>query len=287
MGRARATAAERVVAFNVIRALIEVSRVDCLALGEVTARDLDELIQCEWLRDYDFFDGTLRERRLQFDTGLLYRRKTLRIGDTATIIASRGSQNLRVANRIDLYVAGVTRPLHVFVSHWPSRLWCQEHSADRHLLGVRLRDAITDIRQTGSQPPNAILLGDYNDEPFDQSLAEQLLASRDRELVRKRSDLFYNPFWSHLGERHSSTDQNHDRRICGSYYYSRGGVTRWHTFDQIIFSSSFLGEGDWHLNDTQTYIVRLPVIVESVVSTASIFDHLPVVAKIERALNHG
>jgi hypothetical protein len=112
LGRPRATNAERETAFSTIRQLITDLGIDCLALGEVTASDLDELLRCEWLRDYEFFDGTLRTGRLQFDTGLLYRRKTFRLGETKAIIASRGLRSLRVANRIDLTVSGAQFPLH-------------------------------------------------------------------------------------------------------------------------------------------------------------------------------
>ncbi len=271
---------------QVVRFLTEVLDVDCLALGEVTAGDLADLLQACEPPDYGFYDGTLKIGRLQFDTGLLYRHTKLRVSDSLSIVAKRGTHSLKVANRIDLLTPGARSLLHLFVSHWPSRLWCNENGADRHLLGVRLRDAVEDISQLYSRQPTTILMGDYNDEPFDSSLSQQLLAARDRNLVRKNPQLLYNPFWRHLGEREPHIPGEPQDSVCGTCHYKSGLTTRWHTFDQIMFSSAFLGASEWVLDERQTQILRIPSFQNGISLPRNIFDHYPVVSVICKETQH-
>ena len=286
-GKPRATEQEKAFAVQVVRFLTEALGVDCLALGEVTAADLGGLLLGSGLRDYAFHDGTLRFGRLQFDTGLIYRRTKLRVLHSLSIVTKRGNHSLKVANRVDLLAPDSRSPLHLFVSHWPSRLWCEENGADRHLLGVRLRDAVEEVSGLYERQPSTILMGDYNDEPFDSSLSGQLLAARDRKLVRKNPQLLYNPFWRHLGERDPHIPGEPEKSACGTYYYRSGLTTRWHTFDQIMFSSAFLGSSEWELDERGTQIVRIPFPNGGVSSSRNIFDHYPVASVIYRETQHG
>lgn len=281
-GKSRATPEERSFALGVVKYLTKQINVDCLALGEVTAGDISYFIQQGQLIDYKPHDGTLKVGKLQFDTGLLYRRKNLQVVDWASLVVKRGRRSLKLANRIDFLVPDCEKPLHVFVSHWPSRRWCESNGAVRHLLGVRLRDKVVELNRLYKGKANTILLGDYNDEPFSLSLSEQLMATRDRRLVRKYSELLYNPFWRHLGEPDPHVPGFHRESYGGSYFHSSGNETHWRTFDQIIFSSAFLGRSDWQLNEQHTQILQLWPLVSLISRTKTIFDHFPVLSVIER-----
>jgi Endonuclease/Exonuclease/phosphatase family len=176
-------------------------------------------------------------------------------------------ERYKVAQRLDFYIIEDSKltPIHIFISHWPSRLWCEQNGADRHLLGIRLRDAVDEIYQNYNNIPNIILLGDYNDEPFDQSISIQLRATRDRILAAKKKDLLYNPFWRKLGTSQPYQSGDLVDHHAGSYYYRKNGISRWSTFDQIIFSSAFLGKTEWHLDEMLTDIIDI----------SSIFSFLP------------
>lgn len=276
-----------VIATQVVRFLTQELEIDCLALGEITAADVTSLRQNSELDDYGFHDGTLKLGRVQFDTGLLYRRTKLQVLDSGSIVAKRGTHTLKVANRIDLLAPDSRSPLYLFVSHWPSRLWCNENGADRHLLGMRLRGAVDEVSQLHERQSTTILMGDYNDEPFDSSLSEHLLAARDRQLVRKNPQLLYNPFWRHLGERDPHIPGEPQKSACGTHYYRSGLTTRWYTFDQIMFSSAFLGSSEWELDERGTQIVRIPFPNGGVSSSRNIFDHYPVVSVIYKETQHG
>lgn len=161
-GKTRANLQEKTIASEVIRYLAEDLRIDCLAIGEITPDDVADFGQRCDLSDYDFYDGTLKSGRLQFDTGLLYRKERLFLHDAKCLLVERGNHHLKLANRVDFVTTTSARPLHVFVSHWPSRLWCAHNGADRQLLGMRLRDAIEELNKMYGAVANVILLGDYN-----------------------------------------------------------------------------------------------------------------------------
>ena len=280
-GRKPATDEDKEIALKVILQLIYEYQVDCLALGEVTPEDI---IEIQRAGNFDSFGLHEPEKhgRQQFDTGIFYRRGSFEKINVEDIISRRGPKSLKVATRIELYIHTTGHKLHLFVSHWPSRLWCAENGADRHLLGIRLRDSIDLLGQDGENPIYAVILGDFNDDPFDDSLSKQLFATRDRRLVQKRPYLFYNPFWRHLGESMPFPVKSATESHCGSYYYQSGNETKAYTFDQIMFSGAFLGNGDWHLNEKHTQILYLVPLRSIVYNSNHRFDHFPVISVIER-----
>ena len=258
-----------------------------MALGEVTTEDIQDLMESANLQDFDFFDGTFKEGRLRFDTALLYRKRMFQILDAKSIITHKGPRSMKVANRIDFLVSETERPFHVFVAHWPSRLHCPKNGSDRNLLGIRLKDSVEELFESNDGPVHTIILGDFNDEPFDASLSEYLLATRDRKLVRKDSRFLYNPFWRLLGEAVPHVPGVERRSYSGSYFHKSGTDTQWRTFDQIIFSSAFLGPSDWQLNEKFTKILQFHPFDQLVCKSNEIFDHFPVISVIEREEKHG
>lgn len=287
LGQRRSNQSELQVAAETIRYLLVDLEVDCLALGEVTPEDVREIMKISELPNYTFFDGTQRSGRVRFDTGLLYHTGRLGLVDTESIRSIRGTRSLKVSHRHDLVVLDGDYLIHVFVCHWPSRLWCEENSADRHVLGLRLREAIASLKANGGVPSQSVVLGDFNDEPHDKSLAEQLLASRDRRLVRKRSDYLYNPFWRTMGEHLPHVPERPNNSYAGTCYYGKGVDTKWRTFDQIIFSGSFLGDGTWQLNEEYTRVVYLEGYDKRVTKPTEVFDHFPVISAIQRVEKNG
>jgi hypothetical protein len=124
-------------------------------------------------------------------------------------------------------------------------------------------------------------MGDYNDDPYSPSLAQHLLATRDRELVRKNDSYLYNPFWRMLGESAPFNHGNESKSICGTYYYSSGKPSRWFTFDQIMFSSAFFQNGPFLLNEGRSMIIWNEDLDSRIRSSDGIFDHLPVLSVID------
>lgn len=272
----RATIKQQSIVCDVVRYFIEIENIDFIALGEVSSLDAEYLTENCDFNGYKIKSGVESIGRSSFDTLYIYNTSKIFLQDTCNIVSNKGNSSLKVAQKLELIIDGEDALFHIFISHWPSRLWCEKNSADRHLLGIRLRDEIDELIENSDSNPFFVLLGDYNDEPFDESLSEHLMATRDIELVSKKKHLLYNPFWNYL----SATSNT--GKLSGSYFYKSGTLTQWHTFDQIIFSHAFIEGKKWKLVTDHRHIVNVPGYLEEVRSASTTFDHLPVSGIIER-----
>lgn len=279
--KSRSTPEQREVARAVITHLILQSGADFIALGEMSEEDFFFISDACRQDSYVFVSEITSAGRSHFDICYIYNSEKIFIYSSKDITSKRGNSVLKVAKQVQAIIANATAPFHIYISHWPSRLWCSQHDADRHVLGIRLRDSVNNLIEEASTNPFVVLLGDYNDEPFDESLSHQLMASRDLDLVHKRQHLLYNPFWKYLGKNRS------EHPFSGSYYYKGGEVTRWHTFDQVIFSHAFIEGKEWRLSHDCEHIIEFPPYTQLVKDPDSKFDHLPVYGIIERVNDHG
>ncbi len=280
-GVSRSTAEQRIVACSVVTYLVKVCKADFIALGEMSEEDLQYLEETCDIIDYTFSSEITAAGRSFFDICYIYNRRKIFVSDSKDVLSVKGASTLKIAKKLELVVNGSESPFYIFVSHWPSRLWCAQNDADRHVFGIRLRDSIDQVSADTDTNPFIILLGDYNDDPFDSSLSQQVMASRDIDLVARRSHLFYNPFWKYLSK------QTSEHQVSGSYFYKSGKITRWHTFDQIIFSHAFVRSDEWGLSKDCDHVVEIPGFTNLVKSADSKFDHLPVFGVIERVADNG
>lgn len=277
--KGRATEDQKRLAFEVVSKLLGDFGVDCLVLGEVTEEDLNGILSWESKDIFEIYS----ERQVQFGIAFLYRRGRFEVLNYNQIFSARGGRKLKIASELEFSISSQDLPLHLFACHWPSRLWCHENSADRHLLGAHLRGTLERIEGFEEGLANVIVMGDFNDEPFAPSLAEQLLASRDRYLVRKKPILLYNPFWRRIGEAFPHVPGEKPVSLAGTCFHKSGHETKWRTFDQIIFSSAFLNGSGWQLNEKLTRIVSFYQLEINIhmEKSVNIFDHYPVVASIQ------
>lgn len=283
----RSSPADRVTAFGMIDLFAGPLSIDVICLGEMSADDVVAMRSSCAISEYSVYEGFSRAGRSAFDVCVLYRTAALLLIDNKEIVSFSGGNTLKVGQRIDFGVSDNETVIHLFVSHWPSRLWCDENHVDRHRLGMQLRDAVDGIIGADSSA-HVIVMGDFNDEPFAKSLEAHLMATRDRTLASRRRHLMYNPFWRHMASDVPYSGEASGRSsFGGSYYYKSGGVTQWHTFDQIIFSSSFLGNSKWHLKEDAVRVVNIPAYTEIVKNSAESFDHMPVFAIIEKVNLNG
>lgn len=180
---------------------------------------------------------------------------------------------LRAGAFVQLYLPDDT-PIGIILCHWQSRNTYSDGSHLRRKLGDVLRQKVTSLLDDGSL---VIICGDFNDEPFDDPIQNNLAASRDAELVRKNARLLYNPYWNCLGM------SPHERKPAGTCVHKQAGqMTYSKTFDQIIFSSAFVGSG-WQFVGAGASILHNP-LGESFDQDrwASISDHFPVISHVRR-----
>lgn len=251
LGRPRTTPSDFAIAQKVIDHLIDDLKVDFCVLGEIGLTDVGSIRgHCD-NREYGVYSGVESIGRSSFSTCFLVNEKKLEFRQGESLVVSVERSNYRLAQKVLLLASDGASLFHLFISHWPSRLNCDSGQPIRATLGDRLRqnvDAVFDV----DQKANVILIGDYNDEPFDASLSDHLRATRDRDLIKKKPSLLYNPFWRHFCHPEVFKEPSQTREKLeswGTYHHKGGKLFQWRTFDQMMFSSSFLGRGTWQLTE--------------------------------------
>ena len=282
--KSEASAESRAVAGGLTHLLANDLGFDLIALAEVSLKEIDAMRSTFIFDGFEFIEHFESAGRTTFDLCTIYRSSKLRLLDRQALTIRKGSRNFKLGQQMEFQMAGSTKPLHFIASHWPSRLWTEQDHSDRHLLGIRLRDVV-DAILTNDPEALIVLAGDYNDEPFDRSLSEQLMATRDKSLVAARPQLLYNPFWRYLCYSHDAVETDTGPRLAGTYFHSGGACTQWRTFDQIIFSSGLTSGTNWELDESRTLVLNVPTYSELVTSSSHQFDHLPVTSVIRMRQN--
>lgn len=276
----RASSDERKAASLVVQILIEMRAADLVVLGEVTDADMDAIQVNLGPAAADFKVIKLQEKvgRGKFDTALFHR-STISVTSGKAIVRRELERTTRVAQRLEVSLPGQAI-IRLFVSHWPSRNTIGTWEPERFALGTALREAINDAQDEFPKAP-IVCLGDFNDEPFDPSLDRALVSSRDKYLVEETPALLYNPFWRHMTSyEHASPDH----RFCdkGTYFHTGGNMTKWRTVDQMLVSSSIVtGVSGWKLDEAHTRVVDVPELIALVQDNSSVFDHLPIIGKLD------
>jgi len=253
---------------------------DILALGEVRSSDLQAIIDGLGDPNLRVHDATDRSGRLMYDTAVIYDCSKLSLESTHSMTDRFGNKALKTGEVVVLRVAATGDRIVMVVSHWPGRRNVPDCAPARPELGSSLRRYAERIHE---EVPNAfiVLAGDYNDDPFSPSLANHMLATRDRSLARRNNRFLYNPFWRKLGESHDHNRSAEMQGVCGTHFYYGGDHSQWFTFDQIIFSSAFLQDSSMCLNEELCGIVAPSELRAKVITRREIFDHFPVLGTIE------
>lgn len=161
--------------------------------------------------------------RRGIDVAAIYREDVFRLL-VASPLQVGGKNGLPLQRRNVLYVQMETPgpdTLHIFVNHWPSRYGgYSETAGDRLKVAEIVKDSIDHI-MGGNKNSKIIIMGDFNDNPTDESL----LWLTGRHNVRDEHDSAL----VNLMERRNDLWQ-------GTLKFSG----EWFTFDQIVVSRSLL-----------------------------------------------
>ena len=207
-----------------------------------------------------------------------------------TILRRTGTRDLFQASFYT--TSGTGRPgnnrLVVIGNHWPARSEGQYESEPyRMLAGETLSywlQRIDEVLAARSfdPPPAVLVMGDFNDEPFNRSLTEYALGQRnDRLLKSKRAESPYllNLTWPLLAD--------------GLGTFAFGGESN--LLDQLLVNRGFFAdESIWRVKEHSTEIVRLPEVldarggprrfgrpsVKDSFDPTGFSDHLPVACRI-------
>jgi Endonuclease/Exonuclease/phosphatase family len=281
----RISDSEKQVFFDLLVDLTTNQKIDVIGLCELSKGDVALIAKEVAKVGYNVESGIVKAGRANFDTCILYRIDKLNFLTQRKEVLQEFDRTTKVGQLFIFEIVGESRPLYLFASHWPSRLYLSEYNPNRLMLGKTLRSSINQILTDTADAYKdslVIVMGDFNDEPFDTSLTNGLASTRDKHLLKTNPLLLYNPFWRRLGAKDDYSYAASSDIKSGTYFYRGGLHCKWHTFDQIIVSSAFLGYSNWHLVESETEIVDFQDYTNLVLSSASKFDHLPVKIVLER-----
>ncbi len=250
-------------------------------------------------RDYGVVhaDHTLDHRGI--DTGFVYDRNRLSVDPDSFFshFVMRRTGTRDISQATFRTVGG--RALVALCNHWPARSGNDviESSGFRATAGETLAYWHERIREEVGEDTAIIAIGDFNDDPFDNSIRYNASAWRERgDVERSRSARFYNLAWTY--HRQQVTDHSGKaRQIYGTLYYRNNG----NLFDQILVNRSLLtGEGGLLVREETARIEApapmvdhrvnygpmrfgLPKGKASNVNTNGYSDHFPVSVVIDEA----
>lgn len=251
---------------------------DIMGLAEVENRGvLDDLVQSPKLKSSNYgivhFDSP-DERGI--DVALLYNPEKIKVLQSTPIRVQLPDND---ATRDILYVLVVTKAqndtLHLFVNHWPSRRGGEEESAEKRKIAAKT--LVHFIDSLGLETTKYVVMGDFNDDPQDASVAVTLGAESGDSEMKRMVNL---PGAEPLGDFGTCTYKGH-----------------WNRFDQLMLSHTLYQLGDaavlhYKPNSFDIYNPKYMTVISGSISEAPFrnfkgkiwqngySDHFPVMAEL-------
>lgn len=201
---------------------------DILGLVEVENKQvIEDLIQTEGMKkqNYSIVHSESSDIR-GIDCALIYKEKVFSVIQSKAYPVEMENEPNYITRDV-LWVNGEfnnCEKAHFLINHWPSRRGGLATSAPRRASAARTARAICDDILKQNPKANIFVLGDFNDEPNNESISD-ILRARSTYNSNFSSDL-YNPFYSI------------NDSITGSYKYR----SFWNMLDQVIVSSATIQE---------------------------------------------
>jgi len=186
-----------------------------IGLSEIeNSRVLDDLIQSEGLQylPYKYIHYESPDER-GVDTALLYNTDLFKLLDSKAIpIVLYDTNKVRDYTRDILYIKGILKDeiVHIYVNHWPSKRSGFDETRLKRIEIAKLLHS--EIALLNEPDPKVILMGDFNDNPIDDSILKHLV---NKNFINPSLDLYKNG-------------------AGASKFYGK-----WMLFDQIILSKNF------------------------------------------------
>jgi len=148
-----------------------------------------------------------------------------------------------------LYAKGILRnddTLHIFINHWPSRYGGQLESEENRFFVASVLKSVADSIANSNPNSLMVIIGDFNDEPNNQSLLKILDA-------KATYDSLQNPQLVNLSYR-LQFEKNQ-----GTYKYQ----SHWGILDQLIVSSGLLAKHEkTYTTIEHAFIYKAPFLME-------------------------
>lgn len=253
-------------------------KTDVLGLCEVYNDNITEIERHLKGSEYKIKNLVVKAGKTWFDLAVIYRKKSVSLKFNKELLAAHHTQeNLKTGLRLTLTDKLSKDKFHLFISHWKARPGNVE---ERQKTGQALWHASKELIKKNEK---VILMGDYNDEPFSSSIFQGVQAGKCYDSAKHYTrNNFYNPFARLSFNAEIYSHLNPIPQSVGTYYLkgSKQEPQNFFTFDQIIFSSNFLGSSNWHLDESSVQIYKHNDIIETMLSRQKTFDHYPILASI-------
>ena len=200
-----------------------------VGLCEVENRNvIEDLLKDKNLKDknYEIIHYDSPDER-GIDVAMIYNEDVFKITSTKSheLIIYDNKSSKRNYTRDQLVVSGLLEGelIHLIVNHWPSRSGGEERSRAGRMAAAELNKKIIDSLQGKYKDAKIITMGDFNDDPHDDSMKKILNAKKHIKDVEENG--IYNPMETILSDQGIGTNAYRDS---------------WQLFDQILVSKPFL-----------------------------------------------
>ena len=165
----------------------------------------------------------------------------------------------------------------IYVNHWPSRFGGQEQTQEKRIAAAKVLKSHFNEKLSKNPSVRLVIMGDFNDEPGDESLHDVLGAQSPSNLNRSQNDAI-----------ESSTLYN---QSCPDFQKSKGTLTfkeidhTWFLFDQIIVPGALLREAGLQVKGMEAHIYTADWLLENgrpkrtcqgPIYKGGFSDHLPI-----------
>ena len=202
-----------------------------VGLCEVENRNvIEDLLKDKNLKDknYEIIHYDSPDER-GIDVAMIYNEDVFKITSTKSheLIIYDNKSSKRNYTRDQLVVSGLLEGelIHLIVNHWPSRSGGEERSRAGRMAAAELNKKIIDSLQEKYKDAKIITMGDFNDDPHDDSMKKILNAKKHIKDVKENG--IYNPMETILSDQGIGTNAYRDV---------------WQLFDQILVSKPFLNK---------------------------------------------
>ena len=254
--------------------------IDLLGLCEVSEHDVYHLQ--DYFRKYNLsiIGMTSPAGRSRFDLAVIFNNEKISVSHISSLVTVHFDNYIKAGQVIKVNVNYENDGIYIYLCHWPSRLR-EDGKTKRTLAAGYIYDDAVKRMKNGE---DIIVMGDFNDNPYDESLSNYLRANRCHDYVRKYpKELFYNPFWrTVVSESKFSYANSNNTYRSGTHKYNQFNGTVWHSYDQICVSGSLIGTGSWYLNEHATNVISSQNILDAYNDSKNFIDHLPIVCEITR-----
>ena len=161
------------------------------------------------------------------DVALLYQKQFFRPTHSSshTLKIYDDVNRTRIITRDQLLVSGKLEgeDIHIIVNHWPSRRGGEARSRPHRVAAAKLNKQLIDSLQSLDPYAKILTMGDFNDDPINDSFKKALKTFENREKVPFKG--LYNPF-----------EKQFKREGLGTTGYRDS----WSLFDQLVMTKPFL-----------------------------------------------